>query len=202
MGSGMKDQLLTQDEQQQVVDFVKAKKYRYEGAIIRYIEKNFVDKEGGYQRLDPVYECARLVEHGPLYWIALDEEKVGSDRYSEAELRYRYASWKYPDFIADVIKEIYEVEENAVEKIVANLQEIGALLSKMHRRRKRGEAVEPILEALNKLGSRRPVRQRFSVHISRETGKFVVSVQSREHQLPKALEHAADEIRTATEKLK
>ena len=197
----MKDQLLTQDEQQRVVDFVKAKKYRYEGAIIRYIEKNFVDKEGGHQRLDPVYECARLVEHGPLYWIALDEEKVGSDRYSEAELRYRYAPWKYPDFVTDVIKEIYEVEENAVEKLVTDLNEITSLMNKVRRRRRRGEVVEPILEALNKLGSRRPVKQRFSVHISRETGKFIVVANSQEH-LPRSIAHAADEVRTSGEKLK
>lgn len=89
-------------------------------------------------------------------------------------------------------------------KAAENTREATALTALLVRQRKKNKNVEPTLEALNKLGSRRPERHRFTVGIDRESNKIRVYINNPDAQLPKALHYAADEIhcRTTKERLK
>jgi len=196
----MKNDQLSEEQQRAVVNFVRKKKYRRERTLIKFIEKHFV--EDGPVYLDVVYEIARLVEQGPLEWLAPDEARVGPDRYSEAELRYRYAPWKDTQLVLEIIEEEKEKEMNDTVELSNNSREITALVQLLGRRRKKNKPLETTLEALNKLGSRRPTKQRFSVHFDKGQLKFIVYMLHEETVLPAALHHAADEIICKPTKIK
>lgn len=93
---------------------------------------------------------------------------------------------------------------DALTKASENAREVTAMVCLLVRQRKKNRNVEPTLEALNKLGSRRPERYRFTVGIDRESSKIRVYVNSHSPQLPKSLHQAADEIycKTTKERLK
>lgn len=190
------DKQLTEEQRRQVVTFVRKKKYRRERTLINFIDEqiNIPFFDGS---LNAVWELSQLVEQGPLEWLAPDEARVGPDRYAEAELRYRYAPWKDPVLIVEIIKEEMKKtmsETLDLDKAIEAAKEINSLTQLLLRRRKKNKPVESVLEALNKLGSRRPTKQRFSVHFDNEHTKFIVYALHEETVLPKALQHAADEI--------
>ncbi len=89
---------------------------------------------------------------------------------------------------------------NSLGKAAENAREVTAMTSLLVRQRKKNKNMEPTLEALNKLGSRRPERHRFTVGVDRESHHIRVYVNNTDAQLPKALRHAADEIHCKTTK--
>jgi hypothetical protein len=98
-----------------------------------------------------------------------------------------------------------EMEETFdLGKATEQTRELTALLSLMKRQRKKSKPIETVLEALNKLGSRRPTKQRFSVHFDRDRSKFIVYTAHEETVLPLVLHHTAEEIycKPTKEKLK
>lgn len=71
--------------------------------------------------------------------------------------------------------------------------EIKVLCASYKRLRKRGKPVEETVSSLNKLGSRRPTKQRFSLVYDHKTGVLQLRAKSTEH-LPVVLRAMADQL--------
>ncbi len=156
------------DMRVQIVEFVRAKSYRTEYAVITHFMNLGLSKD------DAEYQLARCVEDGPLVWFGADEEKLGPDRAGDTPMRYRYAP--------NVSKEEKSMEIEAIA-------EINTLVSVLRRQRKKNKPVEQTVEALNKLGSRRPVKQRFT--LSLKEGVLTLRAKTGEY-LPESLQRIAD----------
>lgn len=87
-------------------------------------------------------------------------------------------------------------------KAAEQTREIGALLQLLKRQRKKNKPIEATLEALNKLGSRRPPKQRFTIHIDKDQAKIILFTLHEEAALPAVLLHYADEVICKTTKVK
>lgn len=63
---------------------------------------------------------------------------------------------------------------------IEGLAEINVLCASFKRLRKKNKPVEPVVEALNRLGSRRPTRQRFSLSYNSTDGQLTVKAKHTE----------------------
>ena len=86
---------------------------------------------------------------------------------------------------------------------IAGIAEINVLCASYRRLRKKSKPVEKIVEALNKLGARRPTKHRFSLSYKSDEGLLTLRVKSTEC-IPESLQRLANrlvltEITTETE---
>lgn len=76
--------------------------------------------------------------------------------------------------------------------------EINVLCGSYKRLRKKGRPVEKVVEALNKLGSRRPTKQRFSLSYKSDEGLLTLRAKSTDF-VPDSLQRLANRLVILTE---
>lgn len=81
---------------------------------------------------------------------------------------------------------------------IEGLTDINVLCANYRRLRKKGKPVERVVEALNKLGARRPTKQRFSLSYKSDEGVLTLVAKSTEF-LPDDLRRIADQLVLPTE---
>ncbi len=142
-----------------IVEFVRARSFRTELSIINYIMDKLRLDGFHISSEEALYQLARCVEDGPLMWFGADESKLGPDKVLETPMRYRY------DPNVSMQEKTMAIEGQA---------EIETLCALYRRLKKKGRPVEPVVEALNRLGARRPKRQRFSVTYNPNDGQLTI----------------------------
>lgn len=79
---------------------------------------------------------------------------------------------------------------------IEGLADINVLCANYRRLRKKNKPVEKVIEALNKVGSRRPTKQRFSLAYAE--GVLTLKARSTEF-IPDSLQRIADRLSLQTE---
>ncbi len=151
----------------QIVEFVKKRGLRTEVTIVEHVARKLRLNGEPINYNGARYQLARCVEDGPLMWFGPND--------LETPLKYRF-----DPFVSNKEKKMQ----------IEGLAEIETLCALYRRLEKKGKPVESAVEALNKLGSRRPKKQRFSVSYNSKTSVLTVRAEHADW-VPSALKKIA-----------